>query len=221
MRKEEAEAAGSSALTERGAAGVRRDAWPHATWLASGPPLSAVSRMYSCGIQHCLGVHMSIQHGFSSAGSAFACSVWLSHTRIFVQTAATSICQGQALLAGTSTAAPTDAAPSETQASPTLEECGVQERLIRRWREVRAEDGAAAARRGSGGAASAHAARHVQGSDAPGGAGTAKSDFASAQQCELFNVLQSYKDVLFTCRPYPVRCSACLVSACPIDADSR
>lgn len=88
----------------------------------------------------------------------------------------------------------------------------MQERLIRRWREVRAEDGAAAARRGSGGAASAHAARHVQGSHGPGGAGTggdAESDFASAQQRELFNVLQSYKDVLFTCRPYPVRCIAC------------
>lgn len=50
VTEEEAEAAGSSPLTERGAAGVRRDAWPHATWLASGPPLSAVSRMYSCGI---------------------------------------------------------------------------------------------------------------------------------------------------------------------------
>ena len=88
----------------------------------------------------------------------------------------------------------------------------MQERLIRRWREVRAEDGAAAARRGSGGAASAHAARHVQGSDGPGGAGTggdAGGDFASAQQRELFNMLQSYKDVLFTCRPYPVRCVAC------------
>ena len=91
VTEEEAEAAGSSPPTERGAAAVRRDAWPHATWLASGPPLSAVSRMYSCGVQHCLGVHMSTKHGFSSAASAFACSVWLSHTRIVGQTAATSI----------------------------------------------------------------------------------------------------------------------------------
>ena len=47
VTEEEAEAAGSIPLTERGAAAVRRDAWPHATWTASGPPLSAVSRMYS------------------------------------------------------------------------------------------------------------------------------------------------------------------------------
>ena len=53
VTEEEADTAGSSPLTERGAAAVRRDAWPHATWLASGPPLSAVSRMYSCGTQHC------------------------------------------------------------------------------------------------------------------------------------------------------------------------
>lgn len=91
----------------------------------------------------------------------------------------------------------------------------MQERLIRRWHEVRAEDGAAAARRGSGGTARAHAAGHVQDPDGLGEAGSggdAESDFVSAQQRELFNVLQSYKDVLFTCRPYPVRCAACLVS---------
>ena len=40
-------------------------------------------------------------------------------------------------------------------------------------------------------------------------AGTLEATLQSAQQRELFNVLQSYKDVLFTCRPYPVRCVAC------------
>ncbi|KAK9820865.1 hypothetical protein WJX81_006561 [Elliptochloris bilobata] len=130
VTEEAADAAASSPLTEHGAAAVRRDVWPHATWLTSGPAL-----------------------------------------------------------------------PSAPQ---TLAGCGVQERLITRWREVQAEDAAAAAKLKRGTAAWDSSGGHA-GADLGGGAG---GDFVSAEQQELFNVCRSYKDLLFPCRPYPLSAEA-------------
>lgn len=86
----------------------------------------------------------------------------------------------------------------------------MQERLIRRWREVHAEDAAAAAKPGRSSAARASGPSgkrfHVGATNAPALADDVGGVFVSAEQRELFNVCRSYKDVVFPCRPYPTRC---------------
>jgi hypothetical protein len=93
------------------------------------------------------------------------------------------------------------------QAPATLAGCGVPERLVRRWREVHAADGAAAAKAGR-----RRAAGRPGGGAAPGGGaqpgGGAAGAFDTPEQRALFGVLASYKDVLFPCRPYLTRCAA-------------
>ena len=75
------------------------------------------------------------------------------------------------------------------QAPTCLAEAGVQPRLITRWREV-----------------------HSSSSSRNGGAGGSddKGRFVSDEQRAFFGFCASWKDILFTQRPYPTRqASAC------------
>ena len=72
------------------------------------------------------------------------------------------------------------------QAPTCLAEAGVQPRLITRWREVRSSS-SSSSRNGDAG-----------GSDEIG-------SFVSDEQKAFFGFCTSWKDILFTQRPYPTR----------------